>query len=82
METGPVGSAGERQARLDLVHITAAEHEGLAETATALGALAGQQVAHARMMGLDLATRGYLEPLGYRFLRFDSLRTTHKERAA
>jgi hypothetical protein len=34
------------------------------------------------MMGLDLATRGYLEPLGYRFLRFDSLRTTHKERAA
>jgi hypothetical protein len=50
----------------------------LAQSAAALGALSGQQVALAGMPGHHFASRSDLEALRHGLLRLDTLRATHK----
>jgi len=67
----------ERQAADDTPHIGLVHDDGLAEGATALRALASEQMAATCTGALDLATGGDFEPLGHGLLRSDAFRTTH-----
>ena len=70
----------ERQVLRNAIRVGVIHHGGLAESATALGAFALEQVAASGFGAHDLASGGYLEPLGNGLLRFDAFRTTHSFR--
>lgn len=67
-----------RQILFDAIDVRFVHHGGGAETTTALGILAGEQMPFAGMRTQDLAGTGYFEPFGDRLLCFTATWTTHR----
>jgi hypothetical protein len=68
----------ERQILGDAIHIGGVHRGRTTEMASALGFFGLSQVAVAGVMEQDLASAGYLEPLGHGLFRFDAFGTSHK----
>ena len=71
-------SVAEREALRDAIHIGPMHEVGAAQAAPAFGAFGLAEVASASPTAQDFATSGDFEPLGHRFLRFDTFGASHK----
>jgi len=68
----------ERQVLGDAIDVGLVDDGDFAQAAAALGALGLEEVAAPGFVTEHFAARGDPEALGYRLLRFDAFRTTHK----
>src|SRR5688572_20996539 len=69
---------GERKVLLDAILVRGIHDHGATHGAAPLRAFALQQVALARPRAQHLATGGYFEPLGDRFLGLNAFWTSHR----